>query len=74
METFIASSNRNPLSPTSDRAKERRDDKNPDYVGTESEGQSLHNVAPPGQATGQQLYTDAHLLSIENSKILGKTN
>eukprot|EP00976_Prorocentrum_cordatum_P103127 1193337-Prorocentrum_minimum.AAC.1 len=53
----------------SDRAKERRDNANPDYVGTDSEIQSLHNVAPPNQATAH--LADLHRITIENSKFLG---
>jgi len=50
-----------------DRAKERREDQNPDYEA--SELGSFHAVAPPG--TVDLLAADAHKLSIEKSKYLG---
>ncbi|XP_057767912.1 suppressor of mec-8 and unc-52 protein homolog 2 [Salvia miltiorrhiza] len=50
-----------------DRAKERREDQNPDYEITELT--SFHAVAPPG--TVDILSADAHKLSIEKSKYLG---
>ncbi|KAG8373873.1 hypothetical protein BUALT_Bualt11G0070600 [Buddleja alternifolia] len=50
-----------------DRAKERREDQNPDYEITELT--SFHAVAPPG--TGDLLSADANKLSIEKSKYLG---
>nr|XP_023908474.1 suppressor of mec-8 and unc-52 protein homolog 2 [Quercus suber]POF26664.1 suppressor of mec-8 and unc-52 protein like 2 [Quercus suber] len=50
-----------------DRAKERRDDQNPDYEATELG--SFHAVAPPG--TVDIRAADAHKLSIEKSKYLG---
>ncbi|KAI3443505.1 hypothetical protein Pfo_000170 [Paulownia fortunei] len=50
-----------------DRAKERREDQNPDYEITELT--SFHAVAPPGNV--DLLSADAHKLSIENSKYLG---
>ncbi|KAH9317338.1 hypothetical protein KI387_019107, partial [Taxus chinensis] len=50
-----------------DRAKERREDQNPDYEPTEMG--SLHAVAPPG--TVDLRTSDAHRISIENSKYLG---
>ncbi|CAL9065602.1 suppressor of mec-8 and unc-52 protein homolog 2-like isoform X1 [Musa acuminata AAA Group] len=50
-----------------DRAKERREDQNPDYEPTELG--SFHAVAPPG--TVDLRLTDAHKISIENSKYLG---
>nr|GMC77327.1 suppressor of mec-8 and unc-52 protein homolog 2 [Ipomoea batatas] len=46
-----------------DRAKERREDQNPDYV----ESGAYHSVRPPGSDIG----ADAHKLSIEKSKYLG---
>ncbi|XP_039798335.1 suppressor of mec-8 and unc-52 protein homolog 2-like isoform X2 [Panicum virgatum] len=49
-----------------DRAKERREDQNPDYEPTELG--SFHAVAPPG--TDLSL-ADAHKISIEKSKFLG---
>ncbi|KAF7837593.1 suppressor of mec-8 and unc-52 protein-like protein 2 [Senna tora] len=49
-----------------DRAKERREDQNPDYESTEL---GLHAVAPPG--TVDLRSADAHKLSIEKSKYLG---
>nr|CBX25386.1 hypothetical_protein [Oryza brachyantha] len=49
-----------------DRAKERREDQNPDYEPTELG--SFHAVAPPG--TDLRL-ADAHKISIEKSKYLG---
>jgi hypothetical protein len=49
-----------------DRAKERREDANPDYIGAEQSLASLHSVAPPGQAS-----YDVHRMTIENSKFLG---
>ncbi|OEL18560.1 Suppressor of mec-8 and unc-52 protein-like protein 2, partial [Dichanthelium oligosanthes] len=49
-----------------DRAKERREDQNPDYEPTELG--SFHAVAPPG--TDLRL-EDAHKISIEKSKYLG---
>lgn len=52
-----------------DRAKERREDQNPDYDHTATELGSLHAVAPPG--TVDLRTTDAHRISIENSKFLG---
>ncbi|KAJ6806422.1 suppressor of mec-8 and unc-52 protein-like protein 2 [Iris pallida] len=50
-----------------DRAKERREDQNPDYEPSEL-GQ-FHAVAPPGAADLR--IADAHKISIENSKYLG---
>ncbi|KAL8488164.1 hypothetical protein ACS0TY_023987 [Phlomoides rotata] len=50
-----------------DRAKERREDQNPDYEITELT--SFHAVAPPGAV--DLLSADAHKLSIEKSKYLG---
>ncbi|CAL1390139.1 unnamed protein product [Linum trigynum] len=50
-----------------DRAKERREDQNPDYEATELG--SFHAVAPPG-AVDIRL-ADAHKISIEKSKYLG---
>ncbi|KAF3971587.1 hypothetical protein CMV_004817 [Castanea mollissima] len=50
-----------------DRAKECREDQNPDYEATELG--SFHAVAPPG--TVDIRATDAHKLSIEKSKYLG---
>ncbi|KAL5995770.1 Smu-2 suppressor of mec-8 and unc-52 protein [Asimina triloba] len=50
-----------------DRAKERREDQNPDYEPTELG--SFHAVAPPG--TADLRMADAHKISIENSKYLG---
>ncbi|KAI4377492.1 hypothetical protein MLD38_015106 [Melastoma candidum] len=50
-----------------DRAKERREDQNPDYEPTELG--SFHAVAPPG--TVDLSSADAHKLSIEKSKYLG---
>ncbi|XP_031477597.1 suppressor of mec-8 and unc-52 protein homolog 2 [Nymphaea colorata] len=50
-----------------DRAKERREDQNPDYEPTELG--SFHAVAPPG--TVDLRSADAHKISIENSKYLG---
>ncbi|XP_051131114.1 suppressor of mec-8 and unc-52 protein homolog 2 [Andrographis paniculata] len=50
-----------------DRAKERREDQNPDYEITELT--SFHAVAPPG--TVDLRSADAHKLSIEKSKYLG---
>ncbi|EXC13601.1 Protein Red [Morus notabilis] len=50
-----------------DRAKERREDQNPDYEA--SELGSLHAVAPPGNVDLRS--ADAHKLSIEKSKYLG---
>ncbi|KAG6551798.1 hypothetical protein Mapa_006615 [Marchantia paleacea] len=52
-----------------DRAKERREDVNPDYDHTAAELGSLHAVAPPG--TVDLRTSDAHRISIENSKFLG---
>ncbi|KAI4344659.1 hypothetical protein L6164_011858 [Bauhinia variegata] len=49
-----------------DRAKERREDQNPDYEPTEL---GFHAVAPPGTVDVRS--ADAHKLSIENSKYLG---
>ncbi|XP_054794325.1 suppressor of mec-8 and unc-52 protein homolog 2-like [Prosopis cineraria] len=49
-----------------DRAKERREDQNPDYETTDL---GLHAVAPPG--TVDLRSADAHKLSIEKSKYLG---
>lgn len=49
-----------------DRAKERREDQNPDYEQTEL---GFHAVAPPG--TVDIRASDAHKLSIEKSKYLG---
>lgn len=51
-----------------DRAKERREDQNPDYEPTELG--SFHAVAPPG-TVDLQTAADAHKLSIEKSKYLG---
>ncbi|KAA8537341.1 hypothetical protein F0562_026972 [Nyssa sinensis] len=50
-----------------DRAKERREDQNPDYEPTELG--SFHAVAPPGAV--DLLSADAHKISIEKSKYLG---
>ncbi|CAL5375647.1 unnamed protein product [Camellia sinensis] len=50
-----------------DRAKERREDQNPDYEATDLG--SFHAVAPPG--TVDLRAADAHKLSIEKSKYLG---
>ncbi|XP_010258660.1 PREDICTED: suppressor of mec-8 and unc-52 protein homolog 2 [Nelumbo nucifera] len=50
-----------------DRAKERREDQNPDYEPTELG--SFHAVAPPGNVDLRS--ADAHKISIENSKYLG---
>ncbi|CAI9097350.1 OLC1v1033750C1 [Oldenlandia corymbosa var. corymbosa] len=50
-----------------DRAKERREDQNPDYDPTELS--AFHAVAPPG--TVQLRSADEHKLSIEKSKYLG---
>lgn len=50
-----------------DRAKERREDQNPDYEPTELG--SFHAVAPPG--TVDLRAADAHKISIEKSKYLG---
>ncbi|KAG9452164.1 hypothetical protein H6P81_005068 [Aristolochia fimbriata] len=50
-----------------DRAKERREDQNPDYEPTELG--SFHAVAPPG--TVDLRTADAQKISIENSKYLG---
>ncbi|CAK9159261.1 unnamed protein product [Ilex paraguariensis] len=50
-----------------DRAKERREDQNPDYEATELG--SFHAVAPPG--TVDLRSADAHKISIEKSKYLG---
>ncbi|KAK1551167.1 hypothetical protein Q3G72_031316 [Acer saccharum] len=50
-----------------DRAKERREDQNPDYEPTEMG--SFHAVAPPGNIDLR--LADAHKLSIEKSKYLG---
>ncbi|XP_049403394.1 suppressor of mec-8 and unc-52 protein homolog 2 [Solanum stenotomum] len=50
-----------------DRAKERREDQNPDYELTEFGG--FHAVAPPGNV--DLLSADAQKLSIEKSKYLG---
>ncbi|KAK9099607.1 hypothetical protein Syun_026652 [Stephania yunnanensis] len=50
-----------------DRAKERREDQNPDYEPTELG--SFHAVAPPGAVNMRS--EDAHKISIENSKYLG---
>ncbi|XP_039024157.1 suppressor of mec-8 and unc-52 protein homolog 2-like [Hibiscus syriacus] len=50
-----------------DRAKERREDQNPDYEPTELG--SFHAVAPPG--TVDLLSADAQKISIEKSKYLG---
>jgi len=49
-----------------DRAKERREDQNPDYEPTELG--SFHAVAPPGN---DLRLADAHKISIEKSKYLG---
>ncbi|KAL2997985.1 hypothetical protein AAZX31_09G071300 [Glycine max] len=49
-----------------DRAKERREDQNPDYEQTEL---GFHAVAPPGTVDIRS--SDAHKLSIEKSKYLG---
>ncbi|XP_027177023.1 suppressor of mec-8 and unc-52 protein homolog 2 [Coffea eugenioides] len=51
-----------------DRAKERREDQNPDYEPTTELGH-FHAVAPPG--TVELRSADAHKLSIEKSKYLG---
>ncbi|KAJ9183685.1 hypothetical protein P3X46_007508 [Hevea brasiliensis] len=50
-----------------DRAKERREDQNPDYEPTELG--SFHSVAPPGAVDLRS--ADAHKISIEKSKYLG---
>ncbi|KAK4478992.1 hypothetical protein RD792_014500, partial [Penstemon davidsonii] len=50
-----------------DRAKERREDQNPDYEINEIT--AFHAVAPPG--TADILSAEAHKLSIEKSKYLG---
>ncbi|KAK4853364.1 hypothetical protein QYF36_007998 [Acer negundo] len=50
-----------------DRAKERREDQNPDYEPTELG--TFHAVAPPGNIDLR--LADAHKLSIEKSKYLG---
>ncbi|XP_071733533.1 suppressor of mec-8 and unc-52 protein homolog 2 [Rutidosis leptorrhynchoides] len=50
-----------------DRAKERREDQNPDYE--PSELGSFHAVAPPGNV--DLLSAEAHRISIEKSKYLG---
>ncbi|XP_077211471.1 RED family protein [Tasmannia lanceolata] len=50
-----------------DRAKERREDQNPDYEPTELG--SFHAVAPPGNV--ELRIADAQKISIENSKYLG---
>ncbi|KAJ3684415.1 hypothetical protein LUZ61_013579 [Rhynchospora tenuis] len=50
-----------------DRAKERREDQNPDYEPTELG--AFHAVAPPG--TVELGSADAHKLAIEKSKYLG---
>ncbi|KAG0467994.1 hypothetical protein HPP92_017322 [Vanilla planifolia] len=50
-----------------DRAKERREDQNPDYEPTDLG--SFHAVAPPG--TVDLRTADTHKISIENSKYLG---
>ncbi|KAJ0089549.1 hypothetical protein Patl1_13682 [Pistacia atlantica] len=50
-----------------DRAKERREDQNPDYEATELG--SFHAVAPPGNVDIRS--ADAQKLSIEKSKYLG---
>ncbi|KAI3711505.1 hypothetical protein L1987_70043 [Smallanthus sonchifolius] len=50
-----------------DRAKERREDQNPDYE--PSELGSFHAVAPPGNV--DLLSAEAHKISIEKSKYLG---
>ncbi|OVA08298.1 Protein RED [Macleaya cordata] len=50
-----------------DRAKERREDQNPDYEPTELG--SFHAVAPPGAVDLR--IADAQKISIENSKYLG---
>uniref|UniRef100_A0A5B6YUX5 Suppressor of mec-8 and unc-52 protein homolog 2 n=1 Tax=Davidia involucrata TaxID=16924 RepID=A0A5B6YUX5_DAVIN len=50
-----------------DRAKERREDQNPDYEPTELG--SFHAVAPPGNV--DLLSSDVHKISIEKSKYLG---
>ena len=62
--------------PCSDRAKERREDANPDYVGAEEATanlQSLHSVAPPGHPNALDPLREAelHRQIIENSKFLG---
>ncbi|GAB2224996.1 hypothetical protein Drorol1_Dr00005778 [Drosera rotundifolia] len=49
-----------------DRAKERREDQNPDYEATEL---GFHAVAPPGNVDIRM--AEAHKLSIEKSKYLG---
>lgn len=50
-----------------DRAKERREDQNPDYEATELG--SFHAVAPPGPVDLRS--ADAQKFSIEKSKYLG---
>ncbi|KDP33973.1 hypothetical protein JCGZ_07544 [Jatropha curcas] len=50
-----------------DRAKERREDQNPDYEPTELG--SFHAVAPPGAVDLRS--AEAHKISIEKSKYLG---
>lgn len=51
-----------------DRAKERREDQNPDYEAAELG--SFHAVAPPGSVADLR-NADAYKISIENSKYLG---
>ncbi|KAG6739527.1 hypothetical protein POTOM_057128 [Populus tomentosa] len=51
-----------------DRAKERREDQNPDYEPTELG--SFHAVAPPGTVDIRSV-ADSHQISIEKSKYLG---
>ncbi|PWA85660.1 Protein RED, C-terminal [Artemisia annua] len=52
-----------------DRAKERREDQNPDYEPAEFGAGSFHAVAPPGNI--DLLSAEAHKISIEKSKYLG---
>ncbi|KQJ89586.1 suppressor of mec-8 and unc-52 protein homolog 2 [Brachypodium distachyon] len=52
-----------------DRAKERREDQNPDYEPTELG--SFHAVAPPGAPGADLRLADAQKISIEKSKYLG---
>lgn len=47
-----------------DRAKERRDDVNPDYEATAAELGSLHAVAPPGTVDLRYLFLQFTLISI----------
>jgi IK cytokine len=51
-----------------DRAKERREDQNPDYEPTELG--SFHAVAPPGTVDIRSV-ADSNQISIEKSKYLG---